>query len=102
MLLRGLPQDSRYQTVLRDTVELPEPVSGDEEPQFGPWSLLNYQLAALIDATNAVTASLAGGDRPEPAPRPLMKRRRSVPPVDPRAMAYLQAIRDRHRRETGS
>ncbi len=36
----------------------------------------------------------------EPSPRPQMKRRR--PPMEAAAMAYLQAIRDRHRRESGA
>jgi hypothetical protein len=94
--MRGLPQDSRYQTILRDTVELPDEPSG-AEPSFGPWSLTNYQLANLTDAVNALSASLAGAERPDPMPRPMVKRLARA--AEAEAISFLQSIRDRHRRE---
>lgn len=66
---------------------------------FGPWSLENYQLAGVIDSVNRLSVALAGGDMPEPSPRPQVKRRTGPAPA---ALAYLQEIRDRHRREAAS
>ncbi|MGZ6852463.1 MAG: hypothetical protein ACXVGC_00110 [Mycobacteriaceae bacterium] len=99
VLLRHLPQDSHYQTVLRDTLEVDErPVHAD--PVFGPWNLANYQLAALNDGVNRLLAAYAGAEMPDPAPRPGPKKRQD-PVIDNAKVAYLQEIRDRHRREGG-
>ncbi len=64
---------------------------------FGPWSLENYQLAAVIDSVNRLLVAFGGGEMPEPSPRPQVKRRR--PMQHAAALAYLEEIRDRHRRE---
>jgi hypothetical protein len=67
---------------------------------FGPWALTNYQLANLTDSVNALIAALGGGERPDPMPRPMVKR--LTKSTSDEALAYLQAIRDRHRREADS
>lgn len=71
MLVRRLPIDSWTQTALRDV----QPESGlvapsSESQTFGPWSLTNYQLASLTDATNRVAyvAAVAGQLKPDPKP----------------------------------
>ncbi|MGZ4518955.1 MAG: hypothetical protein ACXVXP_02990 [Mycobacteriaceae bacterium] len=68
---------------------------------FGPWNLANYQLAALIDSSNRMLAAYAGAPMPEQIPRPMPKTRKGSS-FDPAAVAYLQAIRDRHAREAGA
>jgi hypothetical protein len=90
VFVRHLPQDSWTQTIIRDEQldELvnPEPEQEPAEPKFGPWALLNYQLATLTDAVNQNTymVMLAGGLKyegkdpvpPQPTPRPGLKRGR--------------------------
>jgi hypothetical protein len=82
VLIQGLPLDSWTQTALRDDPnreQLPERSAGDQK--FGPWSLINFQLAALTDAVNLVAyyvhASNAKDPKavkpPEPTARPGMK-----------------------------
>jgi hypothetical protein len=68
---------------------------------FGPWNLVNYQLAALLDAMNAMRATYAEAPMPDPTPRPKLKTRKTSASFDTAKVAYLQAIRDRHRREGG-
>lgn len=103
VLLRGLPATSLLQTLLRDTVEFDEPEPGTPA-RFGPWSTEAYLLASLIDSVRDNTRVLAQVnsenrvDMPEPTPRPQTKIRART--VQPSAVAYLQAIRDRHRRES--
>lgn len=82
-LLRHLPSESWTQKALQDErfadlasgAVAPEPEP--EEPRFGPWSLLNHQIAKLTDAVNQLTYLTAVvGDvdpkpkPPEPTPRP--------------------------------
>jgi hypothetical protein len=75
--------ESATRTMLRDTqpdpdtesVAVPEP--GDA--QFGPWALINYQLAALTDAVKAAAYYSAAAVAktppapPKPTPRPGMR-----------------------------
>lgn len=80
MLIERLPLESATRTALRD---LPPPEDVEPSPQpvvddaarFGPWSLLNYQLAALTDAVKlAAYYSAAAVQKnptvPQPTPRP--------------------------------
>lgn len=99
-LLRKLPQDSHYQTALRETVEFDEPPA-DAPPVFGPWNLANYQLAALIDSVNRLLAFQAEAPMPEPIPRPRLKTRKASASLDAAKVSYLQEIRDRHRAQGG-
>jgi Flp pilus assembly protein TadG len=73
----------------------------DADPVFGPWNLANYQLAAVNDGINRLLAAYAGAPMPDPTPRPTLKTRKGAA-FDPAAVAYLQAIRDRHAREAGA
>ena len=97
VLLRKLPQDSHYQTALRDTIEIDEP-DANADPTFGPWSLENYQLAQVIDGQNRLLAAYGGGDMPPAVPRPQPKMRRRV---NERVLVHLQEVRERHAREAG-
>lgn len=105
VLLRGLPSTSRYQTKVRDTVEFDEPEPGSPE-RFGPWGTEHYQLAALIDSVRNLQRTLVQvnteKDVPpvEPMPRPATKIRKHVSAEAVAAFEYLQAIRDRHAKES--
>jgi hypothetical protein len=68
---------------------------------FGRWNLANHQLAALFDAVNALRATYAEAPMPDPTPRPKFKTRKTLAPLDMAKIAYLQEIRDRHRRDGG-
>jgi hypothetical protein len=100
--IQYLPQESWTQTALRDEpreeLELPDLPVEPEEQQFGPWSLADFQRAALIDAVNYQTFVLAqvNGNKdypkPEPLPRPGLRKSqtRELPPA---AQAYLEGLR---------
>jgi hypothetical protein len=102
VFIQYLPQESWTQTALRDEpheeLELPDLPAESEEQQFGPWSLDNYQLAALIDGIEylAYMTARAAGDKeypkPEPKPRPGV-RKSQTRELPPEAKAYLEALR---------
>lgn len=97
MLLTRLPEDSWTQTELRDAdddeVELRRPAA----ETFGPWGLVNYQLAALTDAVSIlqyIVARSNGTDWPvpEPSPRPGAHARRRKR-LTAAAADYLNSLR---------
>ena len=105
VFVRHLPADSWTQTVIRDEhldeLANPEP-SGSK---FGPWSLLNHQVALLTDAVNRLThvtqVSAKWQDKqgrppepPEPTPRPV-QRMRQAPVQSEAAVLYLSRLRAR-------
>lgn len=99
-LLQMLPQESSTQTILRDDKfeELVNPEPGPGEQRFGPWSLLNYQVASLTDAVARLEVTVArafGADwkYPDPTPRPGLYRRVRKQSED--AVAYLKKLRGR-------
>ena len=106
--MKGLPATSLTQTVLRDTLEMDE-ADEDTPPQFGPWSQENYQLATLIDVVQNLTKVLIdvnsekASDPVQPMPRPMPKIRPNPAKLaaQERIWDELEAIRERHRRETG-
>lgn len=68
----------------------------------GPWSRTDMLLAAVLDAVGVLThvqVSRAGvqSDPPAPLPRPGVVSQ--VKQTNPQALAFLQAIRDRHEQE---
>jgi hypothetical protein len=96
VLVTRLPADSWTQTVLRDTAE-PRLVDDGEE-KFGPWALINYQMAQLLDSIHRLeyVDAVAGGleprpDPPKPTPRPGVSNIRRL--RSPQQVAYLQALR---------
>lgn len=101
VFVQHLPQDSWTQTILRDRriTELvhPETEQEPEEPKFGPWALINYQIASLTDAINAlryvtaVAGRLEGADPPKPVPRPgLTEPKKRMPRA---AVLYIDQFR---------
>lgn len=103
VLLDHLPMDSWTQTALRDAAIEGMPAREQDPDKFGPWALLNYQVARLTDAVARVEYVTAAGkfDKvklPEPTPRPGVKRQ-PVAQVDPKAtearVLYLNKIRAR-------
>lgn len=99
VFIRHLPADSWTQTVIRDErlEELVNPEPEPSQPNFGPWSLLNHQVAVLTDAVKELTYVTALGrlkdpPRPELTPRPV-PRRRSTVIQSPEAIAYLEKLR---------
>jgi hypothetical protein len=102
VFIQYLPQESWTQTALRDEpreeLELPDLPAEPEEQQFGPWSLSNYQLAALIDAINHQTYYVARGagaekyEAQKPLPRPGV-RKSQTRELPPEAKAYLDGLR---------
>ncbi|MCW2898494.1 MAG: hypothetical protein JWO67_759 [Streptosporangiaceae bacterium] len=98
--VKHLPPESWTQTKLRDS-DMTELIADEPgEPEFGPWSLVNYQLAALTDAINAVAykVHVAGDLRPdpevpEPTPRPGLKPRVQQAVLSEAAVIYLNARR---------
>jgi hypothetical protein len=81
-LVEGLPQESWTQTALRDDPNRAElPAQAESEQHFGPWALVNFQLAVLTDAVRQLEFVLArvNGNKdypkPDPTPRPGMKQR---------------------------
>lgn len=103
VLVQYLPQESWTQTVLRDQqlTELINPATvGDRaEQRFGPWALINYQLATLTDAVNdntyvvAVAGRLKDPKAPAPVPRPGLDR--PVRRQSEAAVLYLKKLRAR-------
>ncbi|MGZ4621454.1 MAG: hypothetical protein ACXVGF_04805 [Blastococcus sp.] len=100
MFIQHLPQDSATQTALRDSPDAPlQPAEPADGPQkFGPWALLNYQLAALTDAVNRVWYAEAVGkfkdvEPPKPMPRPGLER--PVRRQSEAAVLYLDRLRAR-------
>lgn len=101
VLIQHLPQESWTQTVLRDAQfkELINPDERPEQQQFGPWALINYQMAALTDAVNrlcyatAVAFKFKGAEPPSPTPRPGLERRVRV--QSDAAVVYLDKLRAR-------
>ena len=99
VFVRHLPADSWTQTVIRDEHldELANPEPG--ETKFGPWSLLNHQVAVLTDAVNRLTyveslGKLKDPQPPEPTPRPVVARNdRPRPLQSEAAVLYLDSIR---------
>lgn len=106
VLIAGLPATSRVHTQLRDTVEVDE-ADEDTPPSFGPWDTTNYQLATLIDVMQNLIRTVIevqGGTvngQVEPVPRPQMRVRKRLTADDERVIDELEAIRERHRRESG-
>jgi hypothetical protein len=97
VLVTKLPADSWTQTELRDSAPsaLVEDVTA---PKFGPWALINYQLAQLLDSVHRLeyVEAVAGGldpkpDPPKPVPKPGPSNVR--PLRTPEEVAYLQALR---------
>lgn len=98
VLIAHLPEESWTQTAIRDATE-GALVEVDGPPKFGPWSLSNYQLAALRDEIaelRFVVARTAGAEKypaPEPTPRPGLHR--NVRRQSAAAVAYLKRLRNR-------
>jgi hypothetical protein len=103
VFVRHLPQDSWTQTIIRDEKldELVNPEPAEEssaEPKFGPWSLLNYQMAALTDAVNLVYYASAVGkfkdvDEPVRTPRPGLRAVERRPRNPEHVVRYLEEMR---------
>lgn len=101
VLLKHLPADSSTQTKLRDAAnsELEDLVAAtpDQDVKFGPWALINYQLAKITDELAWLRyeqAHLGGaGDypKPEPTPRPGLSRPRRV--QSDANIRYLNSLR---------
>jgi len=96
VLIQKLPQESWTQTTLRDEAPESDLVAGEQK--FGPWALVNYQLADLKDAVRrleyvtAVAGQLEPKPKPpEPTPRP--GSRAKVRALNPAAQAYLDRLR---------
>lgn len=88
MLINRLPQESWTQTELRDETPDAELVAPMREQKFGPWALVNYQLADLRDSlrrleyVTAVAGQLEPKPKPpEPTPRPGVRLRLISPSV---------------------
>lgn len=104
--IADLPPESATQTVLRDQYtdkQLADMSVHDK--RHGRWSKDGMLSAAIYDAIQYLTHILlvtngAKTDPPEPMPRPGVVSRLARS-NNPQAQAYLQAIRDRHERETG-
>lgn len=108
VFIAGLPQDSLTQTRLRDSSQrelaelvAPEPAG---EQRFGPWALLNYQIAVLTDAVHELTyiTKVAAGlkDRhgrdpepPQPVARPGLQAGRPQRVQSEAAVLYLDRLR---------
>lgn len=101
-LIRQLPMESAYKTVLRnmyDDEELAEMSQLNDDVEHGSWSRGDLLAATLIDAiqvlTNVQLARAGVETKPiEPVRRPgvVTKTRKQ----NPQAVAYLEAIRRRH------
>jgi hypothetical protein len=107
VLIRGLPPESLTSTALREQMT-DEEISSYAGDGYGRWSQAEMLLARLIDEaafnTYAVLAVNSSNSKslplPKPFPRPGVPRPKpTVLDASPEALAYLQAIRDRHRRE---
>lgn len=99
VLVTKLPQESATQTELRDAAP-PVVVEANAETKFGPWSVINYQLAQVLDALHRLeyVEAVTGGiepkpDPPKPTPRPGASNVRQL--RTPEEVAYLQALRAR-------
>lgn len=99
VLIAHLPQESWTQTALRDSPEHAEmrAAARNEPVRFGPWALLNYQLADLRDDVRGVQYALAVGldglqapaTPPAPVPRPGAEPERAL---TPKGLAYLKRL----------
>jgi hypothetical protein len=95
VLVTRLPVDSWTQTELRDNA--PPTVTVEGPPKFGPWALVNYQLAQLLDSIHHLeyaTVVMAGGKPPEPpapVPKPGASNVRQM--RTPEEIAYLESLR---------
>lgn len=110
-LISHLPMESALRTAQRDQFtdeQLVDAIANRDESQVkhGSWSKQEQLIAVLIFELRKLTwiQTLRGGVKDIPAPEPIRMpgstpgRRRA----DPRAVTYLQAIRDRNAgRETG-
>lgn len=105
VLVRHLPADSWTQTGLRDDPKLADLAAAepDGERKFGPWSLTNFQLAALRDEIaglhylTAVIGQIKDPRLPEPTPRPGLRAKREAerPRLPEAAVLYLDKLRAR-------
>lgn len=96
VLVTKLPADSWTQTELRDSA--PPVVDDERTAKFGPWALINYQLAQLLDSVHRLeyVQAVSGGlepkpDPPKPVPKPGPSNVRQL--RTPEEVAYLQALR---------
>lgn len=106
MLLRHLPPESAYGTALRESLtdEQLDELSAAADGKHGPWSHTDHLLAAVVDSLERLAwiqvarAGVKNHAMPQPVSRPGLHRS-PTKPVDDRATAYLEAIRQRHRDE---
>lgn len=92
LILKHLPQESRYVTALRNTAD-PDRIPDPEPGVYGPWSQTDRLLADAVDllAQRLYQASDGKGPKPEPTPRPGVASRQKVRAINPEAQAYLLA-----------
>jgi hypothetical protein len=97
VLLVNLPPESRFKAEqLADLEDEPvEPV--EDDGKFGPWSQAEMLLARIGDGIDQLAFMWTDGKgpRPKPFPRPGVGRTQ-VTPINKRAQAFLQYIRDHH------
>jgi hypothetical protein len=98
VLVTKLPADSWTQTELRDNTPPAVMVDETQATKFGPWALINYQIAQLLDSVHRLeyVQAVAGGlepkpDPPKPVPKPGPSNVRQL--RTPEEIAYLQALR---------
>lgn len=104
--LIGLPQESLTQTAIRDDPNR-MPVEGESD-QFGPWSLTDYLLAAVVDAVriNSHYFVMAHSDpskgappkAPDLVPRPGASKTKKKPRLSAEQRAYLDSLRPKKKR----
>lgn len=96
--------ESAFRTEVRDQFtddELAQLFAANESPKHGRWSRAELLLTTLIFDVRRVlhTEQLVGGWKEAPPPEPLRTPGSSASfrkARDPRAVAYLQRIRDQH------
>jgi hypothetical protein len=104
VLLRHLPPESAYATATRESLTDEQLAEATEQHagKHGPWARQDYLLAGVLDALHQliwVQVSKSGVKNlppPKPLPRPGLS---AASRVDPKAIAHLEELRERHRRE---
>lgn len=103
-IISRLPMESAYRTEVRDQYtdeELVELHKQNDDPKHGRWSRLELLISTLIFDTRRLiyTDQVVGGWKEAPLPEPVKTPGSGASfrkARDPRAVAYLQRIRDQH------
>lgn len=101
LILRHLPPESQFKTALRDGLDIDWDALPEPDPnQHGPWTrgdMLQARTGDLLAHWLWMNSENAKSTPPpDPYPRPGVKPRKKVTPLNPAAVAYLQYLQEHH------